>query len=245
MQQPFDCPQYFLAIASNEKIDAYSGSVLINDVYVPNIQTELAYRVREVESARAENRGLTAKLNNSLEALKNIDVLKQSVEELKALVGKRAETTVNPMASIEMGHLKLQGQLVNLTEKLQAQSLYFEHSPGMTCWRAIKRTTYFFRYFLLLIFAFLSNPLSRRRRRRYIDRKIARSSTGFRDFALRSSEKLLQFKWKLKAFRRYPTSSSRRKKWRDDNKLATSEAQSAREAETTADATVGAAIKRQ
>jgi GT2 family glycosyltransferase/glycosyltransferase involved in cell wall biosynthesis/SAM-dependent methyltransferase len=234
LQQPFDCPQYFLAIASNEKIDAYSGSVLINDAYVPNIQTELAYRVREVESARAENRGLTGKLNNSLEALKNIDVLRQSVEELKALVGKRTETTDNSMTSIETGHLKLQGQLVNLTEKLQAQSLYFEHSPGMICWRATKRTTYFFRYFLLLIFAFLSNPLSRRRRRRYIDRKIARSSAGFRDFALRSSEKLLRFKWKLKAFRRYPTSSARRKIWRDDNLLATSEAaQSVRETDPT------------
>lgn len=223
LQQPFDCPQYFLAIASNEKIGTYSGSFLINDVYVPNIQAELAYRVREVESARAENRGLNGKLNNSLEALKNIDVLKNSFDEVKTLVTKRTETTASSMTSIETEHHKLHDQLVELTENVRAQSLYFEHSPGMICWRATKRATYFLRYSLLLIHAFLSNPLSRRRRRRFVDRRIDRSSAGFRDFALRSSKKLLRIKWKLKAFRRYPTSSARRKRWRDDNLLDSSE----------------------
>ncbi len=74
-ERPFETPQYFVALASDEFIEQLPGSILTNEVFMPSLQKESAYRAREVAAERNKNRELSDNLQQAQQSLANLTAI--------------------------------------------------------------------------------------------------------------------------------------------------------------------------
>lgn len=199
----FDAPQYFVAFASNATVSVHPGSILVNEVFVSNLQKQATYHRGQLFSEREKSANLDERLRKTQSNAVDLN------EDLTAAKIEKNEA-IQKLKAIERKNIEMLERIKFAEDKLNSS---FPIQLG----RYFKNSGYFIRLTLLFVRSFASSPSSRRGRLHYIQRHIARKSEGFERFTGAQLRASAHAKWKFKAVMRYPTSSTRRKQWRMDN----------------------------
>lgn len=194
LKDPIDEPQYFLALASNEEIEKPSDSVLINETFVSNLQTEKTKAKLAFESMKATASEAEEKLQKALQAVEAVKSVEKTTSRTNSLIEEL-------LLSIDQ------------VKKLHEHSI--ENKPLLVNSAAYQTVS----YLKLILSSYVVSPLSRRQRRTYIENKLKSESQKFRHFVHQKLWNKRKVTWKLKAARTHPFSSSNRKVWRQQNPL--------------------------
>jgi GT2 family glycosyltransferase/glycosyltransferase involved in cell wall biosynthesis len=239
VEDPVESPQYFVALASDGSVEVGAGSVLSNEIYVSSLQQENNWnakqlrlekeKVAQLSKAAASLEHLTRSVEQShataLEALKGVEKSTLSLHQRFEVLEKSHRSTTDVLRGLkEKQALLTQRFQINeksqakATEELKALSKSIDDARANTMGGLIhalfNEIVFFFRYLFLNLSAFLRYPLSRRKRRAYIDRRLKKAAAEFAKRSKLLSWRIGRFNWRLRAILANPRSSQERRAWR-------------------------------